>query len=496
MCTRPIIKTIPNSLGQRLLGISSPLTIQLPCGKCAECLGKKRNSVVARCYNEALKRGKVAFVTLTYNNENLPITESLWRCHRETGEFDLYGDCQYVPNEYDDIIRKRLLSQYDYVKSWKMRNILERHQFSDYDKDYEYYISYSFSHRYDDVKRLIKRCRLLYNQINKCQLDFSYIIVPEFGEKYSRRPHYHCLFFGAPSDFVWFFHNSWFKGLCRLSKPARYIYAESQYSISFHGTFNYMYTQDAESVFHRPVLDCRGRFVPAFYTLNPAFGFAYTEFVERVNDSDKSDGYAKIAAYLGKYVGKGIFEDSLVRDGFIELPRISVSHHFGELPQHLVDWHLAKDKFNYNPDNLYGLSKQTIKEIAETIAGRWFHEIPGYSKPIGLPTQFKNQIFNRRIAKTREELPAVLNYVQKNFSDWPDSGKAYFSQIYYVVADFIQHKFVQDNQKKFEQFIRNYHTKDICSAVSAFESYQQARLQFREKVANARYKKKLQSAKF
>lgn len=488
MCTRPITIPLPNTLRDRVLGIQGSSSVQVPCGTCPECLDKRRKSIVSRCYNEALARGLVSFVTLTYDNGHLPITQSLWSCNRDTGEMSLYGDCTYVPNELDSDIRKRLLSLSDDVKRAKMRFIFERHSFSDFSKSVDYYINYSFSHRYDDVKRLIKRCRKIYNDIHGVRLDFSYLVVPEFGELSTRRPHYHCLFFGAPTDFIWFFHRSWSIGLVRSSKKFRESDLFERYKrFSIDGYGKYFHCLPSTVV-------VGGVVFPACYSLNPAYGFAYTEFVNRIND-DKSDGYAKISAYLGKYVGKGVFEDSLVRDGFIELPRYSISHHFGELPKELVDWHLAKDKFDYNPDNLLGLSKDEIKKIAETIADRWFHELPCYTKPIGLPVQFKNQIFNRRVARNCKDLPAFFQYHQKALVDWPDSGKVYFSQIYYIVADILQHRAVQNSRKEFEQFVRNCHSKDICDAVSSFEAFQQARFKAREKASIERYRKKLQSAK-
>ena len=48
-------------------------TFVVPCGKCSECLNAKQNDNAVLSYLEAVKRGKLVFATLTYNNESFPI---------------------------------------------------------------------------------------------------------------------------------------------------------------------------------------------------------------------------------------------------------------------------------------------------------------------------------------------------------------------------------------------------------------------------------------
>lgn len=55
-------------------GRSYPLYISVPCGKCLNCINRKINTWVSRCQLESASHPYPAyFVTLTYNNENLPI---------------------------------------------------------------------------------------------------------------------------------------------------------------------------------------------------------------------------------------------------------------------------------------------------------------------------------------------------------------------------------------------------------------------------------------
>lgn len=67
MCYSPITLKSPNKLYSR----SS--FIQVPCGKCLECLKKKQNEYAARMEEEYKSYGRRAmFVTLTYREDTVP----------------------------------------------------------------------------------------------------------------------------------------------------------------------------------------------------------------------------------------------------------------------------------------------------------------------------------------------------------------------------------------------------------------------------------------
>lgn len=55
--------------------LDSTKPIPVPCGKCAECRKKARQDWSTRIQNEASMHEENAFITLTYNNENLPKNE-------------------------------------------------------------------------------------------------------------------------------------------------------------------------------------------------------------------------------------------------------------------------------------------------------------------------------------------------------------------------------------------------------------------------------------
>lgn len=79
MCTNPItirnpyFDNIPANAGYRRFCPTTP-TIQVPCGKCADCQQSKTSSMIQRCVIEA-QTSHVFNITLTYNDEYLPIAK-------------------------------------------------------------------------------------------------------------------------------------------------------------------------------------------------------------------------------------------------------------------------------------------------------------------------------------------------------------------------------------------------------------------------------------
>lgn len=123
MCTSPI--TI------RTNSIDGTTSMQVPCGKCAECLKTKQNDYMVRIYEELTQSSKAVFLTLTYSNEN-------------------------VPYFMRDGVK--------YLTVWKK-----------------------------DVKDWIKRFRTNYDRATGIK-GIRYFLCSEYGPK-THRPHYHAIFF-------------------------------------------------------------------------------------------------------------------------------------------------------------------------------------------------------------------------------------------------------------------------------------------------------------
>lgn len=143
MCFKPI--KIRNPTEHIMLQGGQLLSMQVPCGKCAECLKTKRNEWYFRSYyqvQETLnKGGYILFDTLTYSDEHLPHL-----------------------SDFIDI------------------NNYHIHDFS------------CFNHRHFKLFLKNLRRQLKYHCGNS---DFRYFLTSEYGtdERFTHRPHYHILFY-------------------------------------------------------------------------------------------------------------------------------------------------------------------------------------------------------------------------------------------------------------------------------------------------------------
>ena len=85
MCVSPV------SLSRECCG--KKYTAFVPCGQCPECVKDKQNEYMIRSLEEAMKVGNVWFVTLTYNNDTVPVVFD------EEGEVD-ESTGEILPAEY------------------------------------------------------------------------------------------------------------------------------------------------------------------------------------------------------------------------------------------------------------------------------------------------------------------------------------------------------------------------------------------------------------
>lgn len=84
--------------------------ITIPCGKCMACLSRKRNAWAFRLQNEAKDADTSVFITMTYDVENVPLSDKLvpTLCKRDIQLFmkrlrKMFPDCNlryYIIGEY------------------------------------------------------------------------------------------------------------------------------------------------------------------------------------------------------------------------------------------------------------------------------------------------------------------------------------------------------------------------------------------------------------
>ena len=208
MCTRPLTIRLPPNPYERSIGITTPKVMQVPCGKCPECLAKRQKDISIRAYREALKFGSCYFLTLTYSPEHVPFAETLYSIDTTTGDVNVDKSSRICQSDMLDFLRK------DY-KGKQGLYVHEHHIATLEDTDFT--VVYTPTLNYTDVRLKIKNFRVKWQrEFGEKLPKFSYICVGEYGSKNSIRPHYHILVFGLSYSQVLYFKNMWDYGFSLL----------------------------------------------------------------------------------------------------------------------------------------------------------------------------------------------------------------------------------------------------------------------------------------
>ncbi len=158
--------------------------MQVPCGKCPDCRKKRAMEWCHRLTEEYKNSHNGIFLTLTYNDENIP-----WTADRQT--LDKQDGVNFMKN---------LRRQIDYIyKASKQPN------FKKYGKHTEEYQN-------------------AYNALKGSKL--KYFFIGEYGTK-THRPHYHAIMFNVPLPIQEKINKIWGKGQIKIgnvtSKSIRYV---------------------------------------------------------------------------------------------------------------------------------------------------------------------------------------------------------------------------------------------------------------------------------
>lgn len=191
MCTSPIYMNIrrrcfANGDYSKVLP-----NIPVPCGQCAECLRKRQSSLVVRVDRESKEYPLAYFVTLTYNEATCPVSRSLCRVDKSSGELSFDSLPAIIDRKSDN---EQYLFARGQLNELPLDSNSPRHFFYDLGETSEalFKVCYSDSVCPSDVQKLFKRFRRWYDYRYHTNLDFRYTICSEYGE-HTNRPHYHCL---------------------------------------------------------------------------------------------------------------------------------------------------------------------------------------------------------------------------------------------------------------------------------------------------------------
>lgn len=195
----------------------------------------------------------------------------------------------------------------------------------------------------------------------------------EYGPNSTRRPHWHFLLINSDYNFAKFLFHAWKVGFCKVFK---------------NGSTK-MY-----------------------------FGYGRKSTLQKVNlysKRYKGNGFKNVAGYVSKYVAKGCFDSPAVNMRLTVPVRVLTSKHFGaQLSEEERRHFLALDLYHYNPNCLDHVPADLLSKIVDTIIRRlhfYFDESCKTTReerkpfPYKLPKVLQAVIFDKRIAKTRSDLP-------------------------------------------------------------------------------------------
>lgn len=256
MCTQP--KTI-----WKKLPTGKCVCTVVPCGECFECLNQKQNDNAVLSFFEAQKTGKMVFATLTYNNDSFPIMQRVG----VQLEDDIDWKARYFVNSRH--LLEKMRSIYLETAGEDFSTVVRSSVFKD-STDKSMLVEFSPSLRRKDFQDLLKRARQSWFRKYGSDLEFSYMLVGEYGEQ-NHRPHYHCAFYGIEEKQVRELLQEW----------------------------------------------------PKLY------GYIDVKNVERWNDKPSHDGFFAASRYLGKYLTKGASDSYNVLCGLAEKSRVCRSIGFG-----------------------------------------------------------------------------------------------------------------------------------------------------------------------
>ena len=182
MCLSPVlVHYVPNPHNSfETARFKSEVSRYVPCGHCEECLSKRKNSMAVRIYNMARKYGEVYFLTLTYNNDSLPLALTYCVLNEETGSFDPVCSPCILDLKSDNAIRRKFLP---YILNKKASRVPRYYYTSELPEklvfpvedgfsDFIYTVTPSVSKR--DFRLWLKNARVRYDREFGSALDFKY----------------------------------------------------------------------------------------------------------------------------------------------------------------------------------------------------------------------------------------------------------------------------------------------------------------------------------
>lgn len=394
--------------------------IVVPCGKCLNCLKNRQSSMVVRCKREAEQRGSFAFMTLTYDDDHLPLTRSLWRVSRETGEMEIFERPEFLSTGvHPDPDRNTLFKQIT-------PGVLPRYHdipLEVPDPDFSYIVRVTPSVCRSDVQSWLKMARIQYERDFGEKLpDFSYVAISEYGPR-TCRPHYHLAFFGLQRPHLDFLLSRWNYGLVKQVR-----------------------------------------------------------IVSQIN-RDGSNGFLRASKYIGKYMSKGKFECESVKDCCAERPRVCQSRHLGTkelepVRRQLLCFDMVGE---YDPETLRYISSWekcvVSNPLSKDFGKEYLHPVLGDFLPRFEVDRIVDEIPRRLIYRVDDKtvlpIPRIIrDKIFKNVVSDDDPKKKVSSTLWCMVTSSLRDKFARDGEQQFAEFCALHPEREMFENISLFAYWQ------------------------
>ena len=387
--------------------------IVVPCGKCLACLKNKQSSMVVRCKREAEKMGSFAFMTLTYDDDHLPLARSLWRASKETGELELF--CK------PEIFSTGIHPELSYCELFKsiVPSQLPRYFEVDLqvpDPEFCYVVRITPSTCRSDVQDWLKMARIQYERDFGEKLpEFSYVAISEYGPR-TCRPHYHLAFFGLERSHLNYLLERWTYGTVKQVR-----------------------------------------------------------IVQQIN-KDGSNGFLRASKYIGKYMSKGKFECDSVKECCAERPRVCQSKHLGTkdldpIRSQLLCFDMCGE---YDPESLQRpdgsfLSRSEVDALVKEIPRRLVYRVDDKTI-LPMPRIIRDKIFKNVPNEDYDE------WLRTACDDRRSSAppRTVSSALWCMVTSAIRDELARESDERFRAFCAEHPERDLaenCSAFAYFERF-------------------------
>lgn len=410
--------------------------IVVPCGKCLACLKNKQSSMVVRCKREAQQKGSFAFMTLTYDDDHLPLTRSLFRVDKDTGEVEVFFKPEFISSGINP--------DPSYTELFKQMEASTSPRYFDYvwdvpDPDFEYHVRITPSVCRSDVREWLKMARIQYERDNGEKLpDFSYVAISEYGPR-TCRPHYHLAFFGLQRKHLNYLLERWKYGKVKQVR-----------------------------------------------------------IVAQVN-ADGSNGFLKASKYIGKYMSKGKFECDSVKECAAERPRVCQSKHLGTkelepIRRQVLCFDIAGE---YDPDSLRSIlgwdEVMVTNEKSRDYGKVYRYPIYGDFLPRSVVDVLVDEIPRRLVYRVDERtllpLPRIIrdkifkNVPNEEYDEWlrtagddhrtPAPSRTVSSALWCMVTSSLRDKLERESNERFAEFCASHPEREAYENCLEFARWEE-----------------------